>query len=302
MKVRFAAVPVLVIVFVWCGMAWGAEDIAPTKAEDVVAKHLEALGPSAARSAVKTRVIQGKARYKIQVGGAGMLDGTTTMASEGQKFVFVMKFPNNIYRGEQIVTNGERVRVAGVTAQQTRSELGEFLRVQDAIVKEGLLGGELSTAWAFLHLDENKAKLKFSDLQFVEGTKLYDIRYQSKKNSDLDIHVYFDPETFRHVRTVYKLTIHPQLGHVDGQPGGVVMPHPIESSETATARQNETRYRIDETISNFRTVDGLMLPLQYVLKFTVERGDGQTQLNEWDLTEDQVSHNVALDAKNFEVK
>ena len=62
------------------------------------------------------------------------LDGTTTMASEGQKFVFVMKFPNNIYRGEQIVTNGERVRVAGVTAQQTRSELGEFLRVQDAIV------------------------------------------------------------------------------------------------------------------------------------------------------------------------
>ena len=58
------------------------------------------------------------------------------MASEGQKFVFVMKFPNNIYRGEQIVTNGERVRVAVVTAQQTRSELGEFLRVQDAIVEK----------------------------------------------------------------------------------------------------------------------------------------------------------------------
>ena len=77
------------------------------------------------------------------------------------------------------------------------------------------------------------------------------------------------------------------------------MPHPIESSETATARQNETRYRIDETFSNFRTVDGLMLPLQYVLKFTAERGDGQTQLNEWDLTEDQVSHNVAFRTLEF---
>ena len=38
------------------------------KAEDLLQKHLESIGTVAARTAAKTRVVQGTATYKLQVG------------------------------------------------------------------------------------------------------------------------------------------------------------------------------------------------------------------------------------------
>lgn len=311
---RWIVVAVMAVALLHSAGAY-ADDAKLSKPEDVVAQHLDSLGKAAVRSDAKTRVVKGTAHYQLLVGGAGNLDGTSVMASEGNKMVFVLKFASNTYRGEQIVTDGNKTRIATTTAQQTRSSFGEFLRVQDAIIREGLLGGELTTAWAFLHLDDHKPKLKFEGLQNVDGVKLYDLRYQPKKNSDLDIHVYFDPETFHHVRTVYKLTIKPGLGHVDNQvgdanqglpgappPGGGGLLLPGESSETTTARQQETRYRIDESFGDFRSQDGLTLPTTYKLHFSQEFQNGQTQVSEWEVKGTEFDNNIPLDPKNFEVK
>ena len=64
----------------------------------------------------------------------------------------------------------------------------------------------------------------------------------------------------------------------------------------------ETRYRIEETFGDFKTTDGVTLPTQYVLKYTQELQDGHTNLWEWDMSEKQISNNVSLDPRNFEVK
>jgi len=285
------------------------------KAEDVVAKHLDSLGTAQVRAAVKARVAQGTAQYKILVGGAGELDGKAVMVSQERKLQFMMKFPNNLYRGEQFIFDGDKVQVTASTAQQTRSSFGQFVYVQDTILREGLLGGELSTAWPLLSLDSHKPKLSYEGLKRIDGKELHDLRYRPKKSTDAEIHLYFDPETFHHVLTVYTISIRTQLGHEDAQLsnaspiGGDLGPAPspaggvvTETSETATARQQETRYRLEEKFSDFRTVDGLTLPNHYTIHFSQELGNGRTTVSDWDITENQIDNPPSVDARNFQVK
>ena len=54
----------------------------------------------------------------------------------------MIKLANNDYRGEQFVTDGDKVSVAATTSSHKWSDLGEFVKAQDQIVREGLLGGE----------------------------------------------------------------------------------------------------------------------------------------------------------------
>ncbi len=89
----------------------------------------------------------------------------------------MIKLGNNDYRGEQFVTDGDKVSVAATTSNHKWSDLGEFVKAQDQIVREGLLGGELTTAWALLNLAENKAKLNF------DGEKK--VRWPSRVSADL---------------------------------------------------------------------------------------------------------------------
>ncbi|MBZ5706943.1 MAG: hypothetical protein LAN63_16475 [Acidobacteriia bacterium] len=285
------------------------------KPEDIVAKSLDSMGTTQVRTSAKSRVNEGTVQFRVLSGGVGNLAGKGVLVSQGRKLQFFMKFPNNDYRGEQFVTDGDKVRVAATTSRQNRSSLGQFVFSQDVIVKEGLLGGELSTAWPLLNLQERKAKLSYEGEKTIDGKKLLDVRYKPKKSSDLDIHLYFEPDTYRHVMTVYTLRIRPGIGHVDEQlsnaqaTGADLGPSPIatggvvtESSETATAHGSETRYRLEEHFSDFKTVDGLTLPSHYNIHFTQELGNGPTTVSEWDITTDQINNNVTLDPKNFEVK
>src|SRR5205823_3638005 len=116
--------------------------------EDLVARHLASIGTPEARSAAKTRIVQGLSKFTVLVGGGGQLHGTAGMVSEGRKSDFVMKFHNNDYSGEQFISNGNQVYIAATTARQKWSSFGEFVHTHDQIIREGLLGGTLSSAWA----------------------------------------------------------------------------------------------------------------------------------------------------------
>lgn len=285
-----------------------------SNADELVAHHLEALGTSQARAGAKTRVAQGTTEFKLLAGGAGTLDGKSQFVSDGPKLHFIMKFANNEYRGEQFIFNGSKVEVSSATAQQSRSALGGFVYVQDTVVREGLWGGVLSTAWPLLDLEKRKPKLAFDGLKKIDGRDLYELRYQPKKSTDLEIRLYFDPETYRHVLTVYMLSVQRSLGNIS-QPGagqgGATMGTPDSgstgtipgtSNETASARQQQTRYRLEERFSDFKSVDGLTLPTHYDIHFTQELQNGRTTVSEWSIQETDVANNTPLDERNFAVK
>jgi len=284
-KAAIAALVLLSSAFVLVGDALAANPAA--NADELVAQHLDSIASPAIRAGLKSRVAQGLVHYSILVGGAGSLDGKAFLVSEGKKLQFMMKLPNNEYRGEQFIFDGEKDKVAFSMAQQTRSALGNFVFVQDAVIREGLLGGVLTTAWPLWNLDERKPKLSFDGLKKIDGQELYDLHYRPRKNSDLDIHLYFDPQTHRHVETIYSYSVSQGL---------------TLGGETAAAGQQQNRYRLQEKFSDFKTVDGVTLPNHYEIQFSQELQNGRTTLSEWDLKGLDISSNTPVDPRNFEVK
>ncbi|MGB8784592.1 MAG: hypothetical protein ACLP0H_02725 [Terriglobales bacterium] len=287
----------------------------PTNADELVAQHLDSIASPAVRAGLKSRVAQGPVHFTILVGGAGNIDGKAVVVSEGNKLQFMIKLPNNEYRGEQFIFNGEKDSVAFSSNRQTRSSLGNFVLVQDAVVREGLVGGVLSTAWPLLNLEERKPKLSFDGLKKVDGQELYALRYRPRKNSDLEIILYFDPQTYRHVETTYSLTssedfanFRPStavgLGPSTGGRGGTLSGSTlgVGTAETAAARQFQNRYRLRERFGEFKTVDGVTLPTQDNIEFSQELQNGHTTLWEWAIKGLEVSNNIGIDARAFEVK
>src|SRR5271155_3137367 len=101
----------------------------PANAEELIAQHLDSIASPAIRAGLKTRVTQGPVEFKILVGGAGVVDGKAQIASNGEKLVFMMKLPNNLYRGEQFIFDGKKDQVAFSGTRQNRSAFGNFVFV-----------------------------------------------------------------------------------------------------------------------------------------------------------------------------
>jgi hypothetical protein len=262
-----------------------AGDIAP-KPEELLARHLDSIGSAAARAAVKDRVVQGGASYRILVGGGGKGEGKTGFVSEGHKLHFLLKLPYLEYRGESIVFNGEAVGVAFANSNQSRSPFANFISTQDVILRDGLLGGVLSTAWPLLNMGDRKPQLIVEGLKKVDGRQLYQVRYQPAKHTEAVINLFFEPETFRHVKTVYATSVANNVG----------------ATITESSKLLPERTTLEERFSDFKTVDGLTLPTHWNLQFTRELPNGSTSVTEWDLKEDQITNNMGLDPRNFEVK
>lgn len=280
---------------------------ADMKAEEVVARHLDSIGTAEIRATAKTRIVQGTAQFKMRVGGGGELAGTSALVSEGRKSVLMIKLANSDYRGEQFVTDGGKVSVAATTSNHKWSDFGQFVRTQDQIVLEGLLGGALTTAWAMLDLPENKAKLSFDGEKKADGRPAYQLTYHSRKRDDLTIHLFFDPQTYQHLMTTYTITLASGLGGFApslSDQAGLTTPAADNpgADVTQSSKQKETRYTIEERFSDFKTAEGLTLPSKYSIHFTEELQDGTTKVYEYDLTADEISNNKPLDPRNFQVK
>jgi hypothetical protein len=264
----------------------GAAVGASLRPEDLIQRHLASIGTPAALAGVRSRLVRGNATYKILVGGSGQIRGVMVFVSEGPKIHLLLKTNTVEYKGEQFICDGKDTSVAGTYADKTRSDLGEFVRAQDAMLREGLIAGTLSTAWPLLNEDRWKGRVSYEGIKKVDGRELQTLRYKVKK-SDLDVMLYFDPETFRHVMTLYTARIVAGIG-LEG--------------DVSSAERQETRYRIQEKYGDFRQFDGLTLPTSYELRFTQELANGFTKSVDWDVAVSEIKNNLGLDPKNFEVR
>ena len=252
------------------------------KPEELVARHLAALGSPESRSVVQSRGAQGTARMEVLRGGSGFLEGPVVFASQGRKLLLSMQFNNLNYSAEQISCDEENVYVGNI-APGVRSQLGQFLYQYDELVKEGLFGGVLSTAWPLLDLEGRNPKLDYRELKKVNDRELLELQYRIRKGAgDVRIRLYFDPESFRHIGTTYKLRLSAPMGRTSEE----------------SARQSDERYTLEEWFSDFRPFDDLDLPAQWTVRLTVETGFGNF-MGKWDMTFPQIAHNPSIDPQIF---
>jgi hypothetical protein len=224
------------------------------KPEEVVARHLDAVGPAEARAAGRHVVGSSAMTAIASAGVAGALLGRFAFDSGKGAFTLEMKYPSEGYPAESLGLRDGKPDV-GFVLPGRRSALGNFLNTHDVILREGLLGGALNASWPLLALEERGAKVGYDGLKKFDGRELHRLRYRAKKGQDtLDVFLYLDPDTFRHVASVYKASQAQQLGLT------------IESSSS----QPDVYLQLTETFADFKPAKGLTLPASWTIRYEMQ--------------------------------
>src|SRR5215831_3550734 len=252
-------------------------------AEELIARHLEAIANEKERAAISTRIISGTAQVIFRTAPVGQAIGKAVLASENTKQLFGMSFPSPVYPREQLAFNGAHFGAAFATPG-TRSILGNFLVTNEAIFREGLMCGILSAGWPLLQDNRQGASIDYVGTKKIDGRLLYELRYTPRGNSDLKISLYFEPETFRHVRTEYDRTVPAPMGRV----------------EYSNVQEREGRYQMVEEYSLFKPEGGLNLPHIYTIRLSVDTING-TFLGEWTIKLTNFEFNQKIDPSAFEI-
>ncbi len=253
------------------------------KAEVIIAKHIEAIGPPDLLKSINSHVIRGTCKYTFRSGISGQAAGDVAMASDGAKSLIAMAFAGTDYPAEQLAFDGKQVTTSYIRPG-ARTPLGSFILMDQAIVKEGLMGGVLGSSWPLLDLTARNPKLEFGGTRKVENRQFYVLRYKPRGGSDFSINLYFDKETFLHVRSEYDRLVSAQIGR------GV----------DASAGVRSTRYHMNEEFSDFKSESGLTMPHTYKLQIRAETPNGAQQ-SEWSLTLNEFKFNLPIDASLFKL-
>ena len=253
------------LLFVGMAAASAAAKDGKVSIGELVSKHLQSIGKTT-ESTSAPRLLQGKVVFSEIISRNVHLEGASSVLSQGKKFKCAFQFGTPQYQGEQFVFDGQKSMV-GMIDPASRSNLGTFLYLQEDILREGLFGGTLSTAWPLLDMAQTGAKLKYEGIRKIEGRELHDVIYVPKKrggNGELLVHLYFEPETYRHIMTVYSLTLHNSAGNV------------AEGTD-------ETKQTLEERFDDFRETDGLTLPWHWTVRYHVTP-QSKTQEFQWENT------------------
>jgi outer membrane lipoprotein-sorting protein len=194
-----------------------------------------------------------------------------------------MNFEAADYQIDKLSYDGSKVKASFVRPGQ-RSLLGNFILSSEALLKESLLGGTLSTSWALLDMANKKAELSFDGTKKIDGKETYVLEY-SPKSADVTVKMYFDKETFRHVRTEYKRTFSAGIGRTAND----------------SAKYDEGRLTVTEDFSDFKKEKELTLPHGYRLNYTTIGQNGTSEV-EWTFNLTEFAFNQKLDDKTFDAE
>jgi hypothetical protein len=263
------------------------------KVEELVARHLSSIGTPEARATAKNRAGSGIAQVTFRMPKTGQLPGRSDVISDGRMMRIAMMFSSQDNQSEQLVFNGKAVDTSQLSLR-LRSPLSAFVFDHVALLQEGLMCGTMTTAWPLLDLAGRQPKLVYTGLKKLEGRQLHELTYRPKKDAgDLQIALYFDPETFRHVYSHYRLVERVGVGEYG---------RPTQANPAGANPGTDTFYRIEEWFDDFKMVDSLTLPHAYKLRFTREGSDPPTYICEYSISLTQVLHNQAVDPKAFVIQ
>lgn len=266
------------------------EDKKPAKigVDELIAKHLASIGPADVIAGVKSRVMVGNAKLESKLGSASVIYGKGQLASQEDKVLYAMVFSSSVYPYEKAAFDGKDQSLG--LPNGNRTLLAEFLKTQNSILKDGLFTGALSTAWPLLDLKSRKStKLEYAGTAKIDDRQCYKLKYTSGRSGNLKTTLYFDAETYRHIRTLYEYTLEPSIGR---------------SSTDVRSSSRIERYSLREDFSDFKVAGKLTLPLTYTINITNElqiSSTPGTNSLEWTFTILQVYYDEPLEATVFKV-
>jgi hypothetical protein len=219
MKVRGINLLLAIALGIFFGLTRSENSFAEDKEltpEAVVAAHLKSIGTPELLASIKNHGMSGKTSVEFVQGGTGTLAGQCMVVSEGRSLSVILKYGGPDYPGEYLAYDGTDVEVATISPGQ-RSPLGDFIFRYKGMMKEGLLGGIWSLGWPLLDIKKTNPSLKYGSAK-IDGHELHEIDYTPKGGlNNIKVKLFFEPGTFRHVRTEYLLRVQGEQALQAGQ-------------------------------------------------------------------------------------
>lgn len=263
--------------------------------EELVSRHLDSIGPEEARQQIQSREYAGQGVWRMVLGGVGHMAGAVFFASSANTCDFSFgSEPNQAFTGERFLYDGKDADVKR-SFQEQYSVLGQFMRRNRNILGEGLFGGTANLSWSLLDTEGRRPRLKYLGLREVEGRELHALDYRPRRRKgDISIELYFDPETYRHVRTEYHERF---IGDIGPGRDPSLSRVPNSPSDPAISMLEESQVIFIETFESFHPADGVMVPARWTLKLDVYnegRGSGSANSSEIEVGFEEVVHNGAF--------
>ncbi len=251
------------------------------KAEDIVARHVASIGTADLRSGDTDISIVGDIVLNVARTSARDVAGKAVLASQGKKSLFAITLPLTTYPMEKMISDGKGLSIAQPT-ETSRSALGEYLYNNQVIIQGGLLGGVLNKGWTLNDLAGRKARVSSSGTKKIGDRDAYVLTYEPNKGGGVTIKLFFDKETFHHVKTEYSRMLSAQMG----------------ATPDISSRQSESYENLTEDFSDFKTDKGLTLPRGYKLTLYIQRA-GSLKEYEYKFTFSDFYYNQKLDPNTF---
>lgn len=251
------------------------------KPEDIVAKHLASFGSAEKRASLKTIMALGASEFEA-TNPATKGGGRAVVVSDPNNLFFIMSLNSKEYPFEKIGYFNGQPSLPFVTAG-TRSLLGAFLANHTSILSEGLYDGVLSLRWPLLDIQRTKPRLTGGGTKKVDDKKLYVLDYvpSGGGSSEFTIKLFFDQETFDHVRTEYRYEV-----------------MPTDATFGQQNRRAAATALLSESFSEFKSVDGLRLPHYHRVELVTNGNTGAFK-NIWGVRVAEYRLNQALQPDFF---
>ncbi len=277
---------------------------------ELIARHLRSIGTPEKLAEIKSRGLSGRAAVQFIQGGTGQVtDGQFLCVSEGRKIGMVMKFGDLQYPGEYFAFNGIETTVGHINPGQ-RSPIADFIFRYNALMREGLLGGVFSVAWPLLDIRERQVELQYRKAT-ISDRSFHALDYISKNLGDIKVTLFFDMNTFRHLRTEYRVRLANDMTAMNSvNPGtgpnsidqraveGIGRPMDRSPGATIMESQPDSIYLMIEQFGNFADVGGLALPQDYTIDYSIE-GYGASFLAKWAVLVEHWKNNGNIDQTFF---
>jgi hypothetical protein len=255
---RAGLIPTVALALAVAAPAPAAEKM---KAEEVVQKHLASVSPDP--GAFSPRVVRGACRMYGKQIGQGSIGGTFVFSTTPPATRLALDFGAMEYGAEIFAFDGKDVEVGfSNQARGRRSAIATFVSANDVILRDRLLGGVLNGMWALASLADSGARVSYDGLKKLEDVELHKLKYRAKKGqNDLDVSIWLEPATFRHVATVYSRSYAQAMV---GDP-------------TMSSKQSDTYFRLEERFGEWKSVEGLAVPTRWTIRYEASAN----QTTEW---------------------
>lgn len=231
--------------------------------DELLAGHMAAIGPTSLRQAITNRVVEGQLTVESRLTNASWDPAAAHLITQGHRYRISFPFPPSDYVAWDVAYGGPGFSVE--TRSVSQSLVAPFVRSCGEAWKEGLFGGTLSASWPLLDVKSNKARLTPVKRWKLDGKRLWRVDYRT---AAVEAHLYFEPDTFRHVRTFY---------------------HGCADWNTV----------LEERFETFISATGLTLPGRWILVFMPRGHTNDSRWVRWKFTIHRIRHNAVFQPDVF---